>query len=219
MPITNYTELQAALSTWMGRDVSSYAPDLILLGEQRIFFGSEDPTFPSDPLRIRAMENFTDPTTFTTSAGSERALPTGFLGLTKNRTLYLNTDPIKPLEHASDDQISALQRQGNGEPIAYTVRGESLRFGPAPDAAYGVVMGYYKRFDPLATTATNWLLTNAPGVYLYAALLEAQALIRNDARLPVWASMYTAAVRAVQKADDMDRWSGRLTMRPAGSTP
>ena len=129
--------------------------------------------------------------------------------------------------HASADLDFATQKQlnsawigtANGKPKVYTFQGDSLRFGPTPDAAYGVVLAYYRRFDPLATTPTNWLMANAPGVYLYAALLEAQPFIMNDQRLPVWASMLGSATRALMMADQQDRWGGQMAMRSDSGNP
>ncbi len=68
-------------------------------------------------------------------------------------------------------------------------------------------------------TPTNWLMANAPGIYLYAALLEAQPFIMNDQRLPVWASMLGGATRALMMADQQDRWGGQLTMRSDTGNP
>lgn len=80
-------------------------------------------------------------------------------------------------------------------------------------------LAYYRRFDPLAITPSNWLLTNAPGVYLYAALLEAQPFLMNDARVPLWAAMLGAATRALSEADRRARWGGQMRLRADGPTP
>ncbi len=146
MSIVTYTDLQSAIGNWLARsDLSANIPDFITLAEARIFYGADDPNFPSPPLRIRAMEQVTDPTVYLTTA--------------------------------------------------------------------------YRRFDPLATTPTNWLMANAPGVYLYAALLEAQPFIMNDQRLPVWASMLGSATRALMMADQQDRWGGQMAMRSDSGNP
>jgi hypothetical protein len=219
MSITTYTELQAAVASWLARgDLGSYIPDFITLGEQRIFYGSDDPSFPSPPLRIRAMEQATDPATYATSAGNATlALPAGFL---EARVVALDTSPIADLDFASLKQVNALQRCADaGRPKVYSFRGDNLLFAPTPDAAYGVTLGYYKKLDPLAVTSSNWLLSNAPGIYLYAALLEAQPFLMNDARLPVWASMLGAATRALMRADEQDRWGGQLRLRADAGTP
>src|SRR5882672_139887 len=71
MSILTYTDLQSAIGNWLARsDLSANIPDFITLAEQRIFYGADDPNFPSPPLRIRAMEQVTDPTSFLTTAGT-----------------------------------------------------------------------------------------------------------------------------------------------------
>jgi hypothetical protein len=219
MSIVTYTDLQSAIGNWLARsDLSANIPDFITLAEARIFYGADDPNFPSPPLRIRAMEQVTDPASYLTTAGTPTlALPSGFV---EARAVSLNTSPVADLDFTTQKQLnSAWVGTANGKPKVYTFQGDSLRFGPTPDAAYGVVLAYYKRFDPLATTPTNWLMANAPGVYLYAALLEAQPFIMNDQRLPVWASMLGAATRALMLADQQDRWGGQMTMRSDTGNP
>jgi hypothetical protein len=219
MAITTYAELQAAVASWLARgDLSASIPDFIALGEQRLFYGSDDPNFSSPPLRLRAMEAATDPASYKTEAGvTTLALPANFL---EARSLSLATEPSGDLDLVGQKQLTALWTGGgNGRPLVYAFQGDALRFAPTPDAAYGVLLCYYKRFDPLSVTPTNWLLQNAPGVYLYAALLEAQPFLLNDARLAVWAAMLGAATRALQQSDARDRWGGQMTLRTDTGAP
>jgi hypothetical protein len=217
MAIGTYAELQAAVGNWLARgDLVARIPEFVALGEQRLFYGADDATFPSPPLRLGAMEATTDPAGFATIAGSPTlALPEGFL---EARALSLATDPTTPLDLASLRQVAAAEGE-RGRPRLYTFDGAAIRFAPTPDAAYGVRLAYYRRFDALATTPSNWLLTNAPGVYLYAALLEAQPFLMNDARLPVWAAMLGAATRALAEADRRGRWGGDMRLRADAPTP
>lgn len=62
MALSTYSDLQSALTAWFARNgstdttISDRATDFISLCESRIHYGSADPQFPSEPLRIRAME-------------------------------------------------------------------------------------------------------------------------------------------------------------------
>jgi hypothetical protein len=70
-------------------------------------------------------------------------------------------------------------------------------------------MIYWKRFDTLSgTTTSNWLLANAPDVYLFGALAEAAAYLGDDTHWPQWEQRYQMAVQRLQSADDRSRWSG-----------
>ena len=219
MGLSNYAELQAAVGNWLARgDLAAQIPDFIALAEQRIFYGSDDPSFPSPPLRIRAMEETTDPATYVTVPDvATLALPPGFL---EARALWLATDPVRDLDFVTQKQLAAeWAGRAAARPRVYSFAGDALRLGPTPDAAYGISLSYYRKFDPLAVTPTNWLTINAPGIYLYAALLEAQPFLMKDERLPVWAALYGAAARALMQSDARDRFGGPLAMCVAGETP
>lgn len=208
MTIANYGDLQTAVANYLARnDLSSNIPDFITLAETRIFYGSDDPTYPSPALRIRAMEQTTNSSIYQTAAGAALvALPAGFL---QARTVSIDGLPFSDLDFVTQKQLGALWASGvQGRPRVYTFQGDSLRLGPTPDAAYGVTMTYYQRFDPLAATPTNWLLSNAPGVYLYATLLEAEPFLMHDERLPVWSAMLSSLTRSLMRADQSDRFSG-----------
>jgi hypothetical protein len=217
MAISTYAELQAAVGDWLARgDLAARIPEFIALAEQRLFYGADDPSYPSPPLRLGAMEATTDPALFATLAGVPTlALPPGFL---EARSAVLAAAPKRALDLASLQQVAAAS-DAAGRPRLYAVAGEAIRLAPTPDAAYGIELTYYRRFEPLATTPTNWLLANVPGVYLYAALLEAQPFLMNDARLPVWAAMLGAATRALAEADRRGRWAGPTRLRVDAPTP
>lgn len=204
MSIATYSELQTAVATWLARsNLTSYIPDLIALGEQRIFRGSDDPLFPSEALRVAEMETEGD----LTLSAELVAQPTGFL---EAKRLFINdaTDNT-PLDVVSSSSLlTNYPLQTNGRPKQYAVEGSNFRFRPIPDSSYAAKLLYYKKPDPLATTATNAVLTALPGAYLYATLLEAQPFIRNDERLAVWARLYAAAIGGVMKSNKASRWSG-----------
>jgi len=73
-------------------------------------------------------------------------------------------------------------------------------------------MHYVKRFD-IATDATNWLLTNHPGVYLYGSLIEAEPYLVNDTRIKLWASLYKDAWEGVDDSDQRNRDDETLDTR------
>jgi hypothetical protein len=52
------------------------------------------------------------------------------------------------------------------------------------------------------------LLTAAPDVYLYGALLQAAPYLKDDARISTWATLYTSAMEDLQVADDRGATSG-----------
>ena len=72
-------------------------------------------------------------------------------------------------------------------------------------------MLYYKTFDALSGIApTNWVITNAPDVYLYGTLLEAEPFLMNDARTQLWAQALKESINTLQEQDNKDRHSGSV---------
>jgi hypothetical protein len=80
---------------------------------------------------------------------------------------------------------------------------------PIPDSTYTAELIYYAKLSKLsASTSTNWLLAQAPDVYLYGALLQAAPYLQDDARIQVWVSLYERGLQDLQVADDRGATSG-----------
>lgn len=203
MSITNYTELQMAVGNWLHRaDLTAVIPDFIALAEVRIFNGGEY----SEPLRISAMQ---DQETGTI-ASQTIALPSGYL-----ETLRLSCSTggqSYALEYISPSDFSKFENR-SGNPQYFTIINNQIKTAPNGGLAY--THDYYAKFDPLATTATNALLTNAPNVYLYGALVESAPYIGNDERIQLWQKMFTEAVNGVNKAERKRFQANAMRVMPA----
>ena len=203
MAISTYSELQTACANWLARaDLTSRIPEFIALAEDTI----------NKRLRIRAMENRA-----TATVSSEYvSLPTGFLEM---RNFQLNTSPKQSVRFVTPEYIDTFWAGSTtGQPKVYALIGGEIQLAPAPDASYTAEMDYYKKWD-IATDLTNWLLTNAPSVYLYGTLLNAEPFLKNDKRIAMWETRFEKSLADVEKADKRERWSGNsLTIR-ADITP
>jgi hypothetical protein len=221
--ITNYAELQAAVADWLARPndpaIAAVTADLIRLAEARITFGSGEAGTPlyAPPLRVRQME-----TRATVVLGAEYvSLPTDFLEM---RELKINTDRERKLAYVTPQHFAeAAAAQLGGLPHVYTLVGSSLRLGPAPSGSPPLTaeLLYYAKLPLLSDAApTNWLLATAPNIYLFGALLEASAYIRDQAQLAQWSAAYGAATEALQAQDRRAKHGGApLIMRPVAVTP
>ena len=67
-------------------------------------------------------------------------------------------------------------------------------------------------------TATNWLLTNFPDVYLYGVGLEAAKHLKDPELVQISKAFLDDALRDVKVDDDRARWSN-TTVRVQGLTP
>ena len=196
MAISNYSELNTAVANWLDRDdLTDRIPEFIALAEARF----------NRLLRIRAME--TKQTASTVADQRNLALPTNFIQM---RNLQINTSPITSLEYVTPEMYDRLYGGSDtGTPKAYTILADEIQLGPIPASVQTIEMLFYKKFDALTSTApTNWMITNAPDVYLYGCLLEAEPFIMNDPRVQLWATAFQQAIKDIQDQDNKDRHSG-----------
>jgi hypothetical protein len=197
MAISNYSELQTAVANWLDRDdLAARIPEFITLCEARF----------NRSLRLRAMETL-DISVDTVGGTSTVALPTGYVQM---RDISLITSPITQLQYLTPEIMNRINAGSlTGKPETYTIIADNILFGPTPDAAYDISMLYYKTFDALSDAApTNWVITNAPDVYLYGTLLEAEPFLMNDQRVQLWATALTQSINTLQEQDNKDRHSG-----------
>jgi len=194
MALSTYSELKQSIANWADRDdLSNFIPDFIALTEAR--FNRE--------LRLRSMEQKEYATTI--GGQANYSLPTNYLQM---REFRLNTDPTVSLQYVSPE-IYESWNVGSGRPKWYTIIANEIRLGPVPAGAYEMEMLFWRKFPNLSSThTTNWMLQNAPDVYLYGALLELEPFIQNDGRIAVWSQGYQKAISDIQLQDDKDRHSG-----------
>jgi hypothetical protein len=196
MAINSFTTLKSAISNWLDRDdLSDQLPDFISLNEALF----------NRVLRIRPMETIV--TNATVSGTKAYDLPTGYVQM---REIHLDTTPVTSLQYISPEMLYRVWAgSSSGKPDSYSIIGDKIYFGPTPDSAYNYTMTYYKTFDALSdSNTTNWVILNAPDVYLYGALLQAEPFLQNDQRIPVWERGLRQALSDLQSQDDKDRHSG-----------
>lgn len=207
----NYTNLVLAIGNYLGRsDLTEQIPLFIELAEARINFGSDDSSYQSPPLRVRAMEQSTDPNHLILAAGqSSLTLPDDFLAV---NNLGLVGARYKPIELVAPERVQFLAGQ-MGVPRFAAIYGNNLRVAPVPDADYGLAMDYFGKFPPLSPdNPSNWLLNNASGIYLYGALLESEPYMLHDERIPVWAAMFKSLLSAINNSNDAGRYSANAML-------
>lgn len=193
MSITTYAELQTSVAGWLHRaDLTSIIPDLIKLGELRIF----------REVRCRAMETALNGTI----ASGVVALPSDYLDL---KFAYIDATPVSKLDRASASQIYEQHpyRNATGKPTMIAREGTNFIFGPYPDSSYTVKGIYYASPTSIQTTA-NALFTAYPDLYLMASLCEAAPYIQDDPRLQLWEGKYAAIKQQIFNEDANEYGSG-----------
>ena len=196
MSITNYSDLQATIASYLARtDLTAQIPDFIQLAETRL----------RRDLRIRQMLKVV--TTTTTNGDGTVELPSDFLQM---RDLHINTNPITVLKYESPSNFYRnTWSTVTGIPVQYTILAQEFQFAPKPDTNYTLQMMYYAAPPYLGNTnPSNVFLANCPDLVLYGALGEAAPYLMDDARLQTWASMYDRGLAALTVSDDQGEYSG-----------
>lgn len=194
MSLANYTDLLASVASWMNRtDLTAVIPDFVTLAESKI----------ARDLRLRKQLINSTLTTLTTTRAV--SLPADWLAF-ENVTIV----NYPPLTYITLDQMDMKYPEAgfSGPPFVYTMEGDSVLFGPTPDAAYTVLINYYARF-PALSGGTNWLMTNYPNIYLYACLREASLFTMNPAAQQ-WDGLYKTEIQAAEKLDSEGLHSGSV---------
>ena len=211
--IIDYTSLQAAITEYLARD-----QDATLIARIPSFVQLAEAKF-NRQLFVRQMEQRSIAVVDLTSSEPEFiALPSDFQSM---RRVRLSSVPGKPsLEFRSGTQMDEYRFATcdiAGQPRYFTVFGDEIELAPTPDAVYTIEMVYRQNVPALASNATNWLLTLAPDVYLYGALLESAPYIKEDARIQTWGLGFTSALGDLNNLGLTSTFNaGPMTIRPTG---
>ena len=191
--IGDYSALVEKVALWLDRDdLQQRAPDFIALAEARW----------NRLLRTPEMEMGR----VTLEAGEKVTLPVDFL---QARSIYLEGAPDRPLRAMSPNALAVGYSGRPGIPAAYAIAGRELRLAPPPRESVMVSLDYYQRIPSLSVnTPSNWLLESHPDIYLYGALIQAEAYINNDERIGLWKQAHDEALSELMAAGRKARWGG-----------
>lgn len=192
---TTYAELQAEIFAWINKaEIYPAIPTLIKLAEADF------------QRRIRCQKMVQRKTASITD--SRLALPSDWL---EAINLELTTgDPSRTLIYVSQHELDKVRdRTVAQDPEFYTITGTDLEFAPEPSGTHTVEMIYYGTITALADGNTsNWLLTSAPDLYLFASLVQTEMYLGNDARIPVWKERVEKIIADINGADERAKTSG-----------
>ena len=207
--ITDYTSLQEAVGAWLNRtdeNLVDRVPEFIQLTEAEIFriYAAR-----GNEINLELDRTSEDPVTNTI------AVPSDY------REMLTFTVDERPLTRRS---LTAIQRNYGINTVVGWPRDFARELGnfllwPFPDAGRVYQLNYYAKLDPLATTATNSVLTSEPGLYLYGALVEAEPWLRGDQSaglLAIWKARYSAILAGVAlERDEEDRSGSNVSVQNA----
>lgn len=190
MAISTYSELQSAVADWLNRsDLTARIPDFISLAETRI----------NRVLRSREMGAIATANIDTQFF----AIPADFLEFKSFRITDTGGSAYE-LMLATPEQVSeALADSATpNTPLFVTIIGDQFQVWPAPAQSYVGTLAYVRKVPALSTGApTNWLLTDAPDVYLYASLMSAAPYLRDPEALATFKTLFDEALEEIRTGD------------------
>lgn len=200
--VTTYSGLVGSIERWLNRDdLASMVPDFIALLEARL----------NRILRVPDMEETLD-----VDAEAIVDLPADFLEL---RSLTVDTSPRTELIAQPLAQIeSYYESDVTGLPAYFAISDGAFKLGPEPNDGYTLRIAYYQKIDPLSSdNQTNWLIVSHPDVYLWGALVMAEAFLWDDERVPLWKSAWDEALAELQGHGRRKRHGAALSTRIANA--
>jgi len=193
MAISDYGELQTAVGRWLQRtDLGTLIPDFIANAEAEF----------SRTLRLTGQLTRAD----LTVSSRWTSLTTLTAPIAEIRSISVTDGGVR----SSVEYLTPNQTQGiyeTGTPMFYSRHGNELEILPEPSASYTLELLYWRTIPALATSSTSWLLSLAPDLYLYRAVMEGAQYIHAPELLMRVEPAYQRALAQLQ-ADDSRRQFG-----------
>jgi len=205
--ITNYSNLQTTIADFLNRDdLTSVIPTFIQLAEAQM----------NRDLRHWRME--------VRASGQQSAgdaymqIPSDWIETIRFHITDDGTSPLDLMSRKAIEDKRAGNENMSGTPRYYTHADSQFELYPTPNEDTNTELLYFAKIPSLSdSNTTNWLLEDAPDVYLYGALLHSAPYLAEDERVGVWAQLYGASIQRLNDSSDDARMSGSgLTLKIRG---
>lgn len=210
--ITNLGTLNSAISAYYPdgprTDITAaLLTDFLNFTQSKLYYG--DATNDSEPLRIRQM---VATKTLTPATGGTITISTDvsstwleFIELTPTTSGARSITYVEPWQFRKQQQL--LLDTGS-PPFIYTIEGDTLY--TAPQATGAIIAAYYQKLTAMSLDAdTDWLLTNAPQVYLNGMLAEACGYFGGDEEAG-YRAKFSGGIAGLNLNDRRARASGSI---------
>jgi hypothetical protein len=200
MSLDTYTNLKAELADWLNRsDLTTVIDTFIDLAEAKM---------------KRDIRKWTVYSAAYSVSAARVAAPTDLSVLRSIRFVSGSPTLDRPLRVGTIEMVNerkARNAGSTGRPTDVAVVDGYLYFGPEPDQTYTAEIFYFSTLTPLSgSVASNSVLSEAPDIYLYGALAEAEPYLEHDERAPMWKAKYEEAVASLNAKRDEDEFSASL---------
>ena len=197
MALNTYTALKASVADFLNRDdLTAVIPDFIALAEAQI----------NRDIRHWKMEARSSGQQ---SSGDEyMQIPADWVETIRLHLTGTGTTVVNLVSRDSMADKRSAQEDTAGTPIMYTHADGQFQLYPTPSTDTDFELLYFQKIPSLSSNSDNWLLLEAPDVYLYGALLHSAPYLAEDQRVAVWAQMYSASVQRLNEVSEDARFSG-----------
>lgn len=208
MALDTFGALKAAVADWSftggGVTAALVGTDLFPQVQSMMYYGDGVDV---QPLRISAM---VDSATVTPSAGGQIAISSAFgagflemIEMVPNQNGAVALDYVPPWMFRKEADAIA---DTVGPQNIYTIEGDTLYLAPA--AVTGIKAKWFEKFTALSGDSdTDWIVTNAPQVYLDGCLMLACAYTQDE-REAMFRQKFAASIKALNLNDQRKRSSG-----------
>jgi len=209
MALTTYTELKASLADFLNRDdLTAVIADFITLAESQI---NRDVRHWKMEARSSGQQ---------TGGDEYMQIPADWVESIRLHLTGSGTSAVNLISRDAMADKRASAEDVSGTPMYYTHADGQFQLYPTPSDDTDFELLYIQKLDVLSgSNADNWLLLEAPDVYLYGSLIHSAPYLVEDERVAIWAQMYSASVARLNEASESARFSGsglRLKVRGLG---
>ena len=192
--ISDYSDLVSKIKLWLdrGSDLDPFIPTFITLAEGYL----------NRVLRVPDMETTIAPTTISGAF----TLPDDVIAI---RGVWVAG---RPLQASSPEEMATLYGAREGYATIYSIVGRQVSIAPIDTGAVKVI--YWQRIPALTiNNPTNWLLNYHSDIYLYGALVQAEAYIDNPERVAQWQVAFDGCVDQLINLGNRQKYGGPIVAR------
>jgi hypothetical protein len=185
MALANYTDLQTTLATWVERaGDSTYTTnvvDIIALAEAK----------------LNRQLGVVETDAALTGTVNSRTVDISALSMTRPVALFASYFQNHETQLTPKNDGTYEEQNNAGRPRYWSIDGTTIVFDRILDSAYAFRFRYDQKFN-LATSSTNWLLTNYPDVYLAACIAWSGAFYEDFTSAGNWKAVLDEGIDEVR---------------------
>lgn len=198
MQLDTYSDLQDAIAQYLNRDdLGEQIPTFITLAEKQI------------KRRLRRSKSRQT----VQFSGDSFQIPATIAEIASVRLVTSETSQDTPFSIVTPEMLNEMKARFGvaGRPRFGAVVGRELMFAPAADQTYDAELIVFLSTTPLSDdNPTNSVLSEAPDVYLFGALMEAAPFTEEDERIPTWEAKYEKALKELRILREREEYSASL---------